>query len=205
MAVGSLDKECFYEPAGTTKEWRCAGNNVWKGWWKRTRGTLGPHQEAKSLGGGVGWEERSQGLVVYLSAMSSSHLSTSTRLNKVSGNHVPLFNNKSSLFPKASHSNQMPMFSDVSMSHQIEQWREDRRDPHRHTRLRFFGFLLFLPPRWPQMFNPSFQGDRHALPSWIIPLFLALALSGAQPEETAGIAKPWQSPRIEEGFATSGS
>lgn len=118
--------------------------------------------------------------MVYLSAMSSSHLSTSTRLNKVSGNHVPLFNNKSSLFPKAPHGNQMPMFSDVSMSHQVEQWREDRRDPHRLKRLRFFGSLLFLPPRWPQMCNPSVRGDRHAPPSWIIPLFLApLALWGS--------------------------
>lgn len=25
---GVPDRECFYEPAGTTKKWRCAGNSV---------------------------------------------------------------------------------------------------------------------------------------------------------------------------------
>lgn len=91
------------------------------------------------------------------------------------------------------------------MSHQVEQWREDKRDPQRHKQLRFTGSLLFLPPRWPQMCNPSVRGDRHGLPSWITHLFLApLALSGAQPE-ASGIGKHRQSLRAEEGFATSSS
>lgn len=61
MAVGSLIKRFFFmsqqEPQRTGDVLEIMSE---RGGGKELRGTLSPHQEAISLGGGVGREERSQ-------------------------------------------------------------------------------------------------------------------------------------------------